>query len=58
MVIGTKQKMNYGAVWRKMGSGQIFYAPFPLCQQAVQSLQGTDLLMTGILHTGMLSQTI
>lgn len=30
-VMGTKQRMNYGAMWREMGSGQIYYAPLPLC---------------------------
>ena len=31
VVMGTKQRMNYGAVRREMGSGQIYYTPFPLC---------------------------
>lgn len=35
--MGTRQRMNYGAVWREMGSGQIYYAPFPLCWQVAQS---------------------
>lgn len=33
VVMGTKQRMNYGVVWREMGSGQIYYAPFPLASR-------------------------
>lgn len=31
VIMGTKQRMNYGAVWREMGSGKIYYAPCSLC---------------------------
>lgn len=58
VVMGTKQRMNYGVVRREMGSRQIYYAPFPLCQQAAQSLRGTDLFRMEIFQPETLSQII